>query len=162
MVRIENAAYHMIDVNGVRIRAAALVQWYFFTQAPPLPENMILNDREEFFRYSLHIARYHSENDTSSEAFPKEIYDEYYRLPADGTIPASQTLVYPPSTGIAAPVMNLALSQQRKVMMDAISKSSPILCMGWISRYFCFSDSGTRGVLMTPGQTQLTRMPCPA
>ena len=58
----------------------ALVQWYFFTQAPPLPENMIINDRAEFFRYSLHIARYHSENDTSAEAFPKEIYDEYYRL----------------------------------------------------------------------------------
>ena len=58
----------------------ALVQWYFFTQAPPLPENMIINDRAEFFRYSLHIARYHSENDTSADAFPKEIYDEYYRL----------------------------------------------------------------------------------
>ena len=29
--------------------------------------------------YSLHIARYHSENDTSAEAFPQDVYDEYLR-----------------------------------------------------------------------------------
>lgn len=58
--------------------AGALFQWFLFTQPAPLPENMIMKDHAEFFRYSLHISRYHSENDTSAEAFPAEIY-EYYR-----------------------------------------------------------------------------------
>ena len=44
-----------------------------------LPEDMILSSRKQFFRYSLHIARYHSENDTSAEAFPQDVYDEYLR-----------------------------------------------------------------------------------
>ena len=49
-----------------------------------------------------------------------------------------QTLVYPPSTGIAAPVMNLASSLTRKVMIAATSKSSPIRCMGCSLRYISF------------------------
>lgn len=57
----------------------ALFQWYFFTQEAPLPEDMILSSRKQFFRYSLHIARYNSENDTSAEAFPPEVYDQYLR-----------------------------------------------------------------------------------
>ena len=40
---------------------------------------MILSSRKQFFRYSLHIARYNSENDTSAEAFPQEVYDEYLK-----------------------------------------------------------------------------------
>ena len=32
-----------------------------------------------YFRNALHIGRYNSENDTSSEAFPQEVYDEYLR-----------------------------------------------------------------------------------
>ncbi len=36
-----------------------------------------MNNRAEFFRYSLHISRYHSENDTGAEAFPEEVYRDY-------------------------------------------------------------------------------------
>lgn len=66
----------------------ALFQWYFFTQAAPLPEDMILASRAQFFRYSLHIARYNSENDTSAEAFPQEVYDTYYSRYTPETIHA--------------------------------------------------------------------------
>ena len=57
--------------------AGALFQWFLFTQPAPLPEHMIMNNHAEFFRYSLHIARYHSENDTEAEAFPAEVYRDY-------------------------------------------------------------------------------------
>lgn len=62
-----------------RAFSKALFQWYFFTQQAPLPEDMILASREQFFRFSLHIARYDNENDTSAEAFPPEVYDAYLR-----------------------------------------------------------------------------------
>lgn len=57
--------------------AGALFQWFLFCQPSPLPEHMIMNDHAEFFRYSLHISRYHSENDTGAEAFPEEVYRDY-------------------------------------------------------------------------------------
>ena len=66
----------------------ALFQWYFFTQEAPLPENMILASRDEFFRFSLHIGRYHSENDTPAEVFPPEVYQEYLRHYTPETIHA--------------------------------------------------------------------------
>ena len=66
----------------------ALFQWYFFTQAAPLPEDMILASRDQFFRYSLHISRYQSENDTSAEHFPPEVYREYLRCYTPETIHA--------------------------------------------------------------------------
>lgn len=66
----------------------ALFQWYFFTQEYPLPEDMIMASRDQFFRYSLHIARYHSENDTQASAFPPEIYQEYLRCYDRDTIHA--------------------------------------------------------------------------
>ena len=61
------STYDMYSLS-TREFAKALFQWYFFTQEAPLPEDMILSSRKQFFRYSLHIARYHSENDTSAEA----------------------------------------------------------------------------------------------
>ena len=72
------STYDMYSLS-TREFAKALFQWYFFTQEAPLPEDMILSSRKQFFRYSLHIARYHSENDTSAEAFPQDVYDEYLR-----------------------------------------------------------------------------------
>lgn len=66
----------------------ALFQWYFFTQNAPLPENMILASRDEFFRYSLHINRYHSENDTEAGAFPENVYADYLRHYTPETIHA--------------------------------------------------------------------------
>lgn len=72
------STYDMYSLS-TREFAKALFQWYFFTQEPPLPEDMILSSRKQFFRYSLHIARYNSENDTSAEAFPQEVYDEYLK-----------------------------------------------------------------------------------
>lgn len=66
----------------------ALFQWYFFTQQAPLPEDMILASREQFFRFSLHIARYENKNDTAAEAFPKAVYDEYLRRYTPGVIHA--------------------------------------------------------------------------
>lgn len=80
MVLLDIVSTYDMYALSTREFSKALFQWYFFTQAAPLPENMILADKAEWFRYSLHINRYHSENDTSSEDFPKEIYDEYYRL----------------------------------------------------------------------------------
>ena len=68
--------------------AKALFHWYFFTQEPPLPEDMIMASRKQFFRFSLHIARYDSENDTSAEAFPEEVYDEYLRCYTRETVHA--------------------------------------------------------------------------
>ncbi len=68
--------------------AKALYHWYFFTQEPPLPEHLVAADRAEFFRFSLHIGRYHSENDTDAEAFPQDVYDEYYRCYTPETIRA--------------------------------------------------------------------------
>jgi haloacetate dehalogenase len=49
---------------------------------------MILASRKQFFRYSLHIARYHSENDTQAEAFPPQVYEEYLRCYTPQTIHA--------------------------------------------------------------------------
>ena len=72
------STYDMYSLS-TREFAKALFQWYFFTQEAPLPEDMILSSRKQFFRYSLHIARYHSENDTSAEAFPQDVYDEDLR-----------------------------------------------------------------------------------
>ena len=68
--------------------AKALCQWFFFTQDAPLPEKMIEASWEMFFRYSLHIDRYHTENDTSAAAFPPEIYEEYLRCYTPETIHA--------------------------------------------------------------------------
>ncbi len=68
--------------------AKALFHWYFFTQEPPIPEHMVVADRAEFFRFSLHIARYDSENDTDAAAFPQDVYDEYYRCYTPETIRA--------------------------------------------------------------------------
>ena len=81
------STYDMYSLS-TREFAKALFQWYFFTQEPPLPEDMILASRKQFFRYSLHIARYNSENDTSTEAFPQEVYDEYLRCYTPETIHA--------------------------------------------------------------------------
>lgn len=72
------STYDMYE-NTNRDFVKALVQWFFFSQEAPLPEHMIENSREEFFRYSLHIDRYHSENDTQAAAFPEEIYRDYLR-----------------------------------------------------------------------------------
>lgn len=72
------STYDMYE-NTNRDFVKALVQWFFFAQEAPLPEHMIAASREEFFRYSLHIDRYHSENDTSAAAFPEEIYRDYLR-----------------------------------------------------------------------------------
>lgn len=68
--------------------AKALFHWYFFTQEPPLPEDMVMASREQFFRFSLHIARYRSENDTSAEAFPEDVYDDYLRCYTSKTVHA--------------------------------------------------------------------------
>lgn len=68
--------------------AKALFHWYFFTQEPPLPEDMVMASREQFFRFSLHIARYRSENDTSAEAFPKDVCDDYLRCYTRETVHA--------------------------------------------------------------------------
>ena len=81
------STYHMYALSH-REFSKALFQWYFFTQAAPLPEHMILASRDEFFRFSLHIARYHSENDTDQAAFPPEIYQEYLRRYTPETIHA--------------------------------------------------------------------------
>ena len=59
--------------------AKALFHWYLLTQDEPFPEDLILSSRKMYFRNALHIGRYNSENDTSSEAFPQEVYDEYLR-----------------------------------------------------------------------------------
>lgn len=59
--------------------AKALFQWFLFTQDAPFPEDLIISSRKLFFRNALHIDRYHSENDTSAEAFPPEVYEEYLR-----------------------------------------------------------------------------------
>lgn len=59
--------------------AKALFHWYFLTQDAPFPEDMILSSRKMYFRNALHIGRYNSENDTSAEAFPQEVYDNYLR-----------------------------------------------------------------------------------
>lgn len=72
------STYDMYSLSD-REFSKALFQWYFFTQQAPLPEDMILASRNQFFRFSLHIARYDNKNDTSAEAFPKAVYDEYLR-----------------------------------------------------------------------------------
>lgn len=64
----------------------ALFQWFFFTQSAPLPEHMIESSREEFFRTSLHIGRYHSRHDTPPEVFPEEVFRDYYRCYTSETI----------------------------------------------------------------------------
>lgn len=79
LVLLDIVSTHDMYARSDREFAKALFQWYFFTQEPPLPEDMIMASRAQFFRYSLHIARYHSENDTSAEAFPADVYDEYFR-----------------------------------------------------------------------------------
>lgn len=48
------STYDMYSLS-TREFAKALFQWYFFTQEAPLPEDMILSSRKQFFRYSLHI-----------------------------------------------------------------------------------------------------------
>ena len=59
--------------------AKALFHWYLLTQDEPFPEDLILSSRKMYFRNALHIGRYNSENDTSAEAFPPEVYEEYLR-----------------------------------------------------------------------------------
>ncbi len=59
--------------------AKALYHWYLLTQDEPFPEDLILSSRKMYFRNALHIGRYNSENDTSAEAFPPEVYEEYLR-----------------------------------------------------------------------------------
>ncbi|MCI8869656.1 MAG: alpha/beta hydrolase [Lawsonibacter sp.] len=81
------STYDMYALSS-REFSKALFQWYFFTQAAPLPEDMICASRDQFFRYSLHISRYHSENDTSAEHFPPEVYQEYFRCYTPETIRA--------------------------------------------------------------------------
>lgn len=79
MVLLDIVSTYDMYENTNRDFVKALVQWFFFAQEAPLPEHMIAASREEFFRYSLHIDRYHSENDTSAAAFPEEIYRDYLR-----------------------------------------------------------------------------------
>lgn len=45
------STYDMYSLS-TREFAKALFQWYFFTQEAPLPEDMILSSRKQFFRYS--------------------------------------------------------------------------------------------------------------
>lgn len=79
LVLLDVVSTHHMYALSYREFSKALFQWYFFTQAAPLPEDMILSSRKQFFRYSLHIARYNSENDTSDQAFPQDVYDAYLR-----------------------------------------------------------------------------------
>lgn len=79
LVLLDIVSTYDMYANTHRDFAKALVQWFFFAQEAPLPEHMIEGCREEFLRYSLHIGRYHSENDTQAAAFPEEIYHDYLR-----------------------------------------------------------------------------------
>lgn len=88
LVLLDIVSTHDMYARSDREFSKALFQWYFFTQAAPLPEHMILASRDEFFRFSLHIARYHSQNDTSDQAFPPEVYQEYLRCYTPETIHA--------------------------------------------------------------------------
>lgn len=72
------STFHMYDLSSAEF-AKALFHWYLLTQDAPFPEDLILSSRKMYFRNALHIGRYNSENDTSSEAFPPEVYDEYLR-----------------------------------------------------------------------------------
>lgn len=72
------STYDMYALSSAEF-AKALFHWYLLTQDEPFPEDLILSSRKMYFRNALHIGRYNSENDTSSEAFPQEVYDEYLR-----------------------------------------------------------------------------------
>lgn len=69
--------YDMYALSSAEF-AKALFHWYLLTQDAPFPEELIGNSRPLYFRNALHIGRYNSENDTSSEAFPPEVYEAYY------------------------------------------------------------------------------------
>ncbi len=70
------STYDMYNLSSAEF-AKALFHWYLLTQDEPFPEDLILSSRKMYFRNALHIGRYNSENDTSAEAFPPEIYDTY-------------------------------------------------------------------------------------
>lgn len=72
------STYDMYALSSAEF-AKALFHWYLLTQDEPFPEDLILSSRKMYFRNALHIGRYNSENDTSSEAFPQKVYDEYLR-----------------------------------------------------------------------------------
>src|SRR6266566_739781 len=72
---------------------------------------------------------------------------------------------YPPSTLMACPVTNEAASEQSHTTASAISSGLPIRPRGSMAM-ICALRSGSLqalsviGVWITPGQTQLTRIPC--
>ena len=72
------STFDMYDLSSAEF-AKALFHWYLLTQDAPFPEDLILSSRKMYFRNALHIGRYKSENDTSAEVFPPEVYDEYLR-----------------------------------------------------------------------------------
>ena len=72
------STYDMYALSSAEF-AKALFHWYLLTQDEPFPEDLILSSRKMYFRNALHIGRYNSENDTSAEAFPPEVYEEYLR-----------------------------------------------------------------------------------
>lgn len=93
------STYDMYALSSAEF-AKALFHWYLLTQDEPFPEDLILSSRKMYFRNALHIGRYNSENDTSSEAFPQEVYDEYLRTTtwnaftpfARNTVPANASI----------------------------------------------------------------------
>ncbi|MFR7746255.1 MAG: alpha/beta fold hydrolase [Eggerthellaceae bacterium] len=72
------STFDMYDLSSAEF-AKALFHWYLLTQDAPFPEDLIISSRKMYFRNALHIGRYHSENDTSAEAFPPEVYEDYLR-----------------------------------------------------------------------------------
>lgn len=72
------STYDMYALSSAEF-AKALYHWYLLTQDAPFPEDLILSSRKMYFRNALHIGRYNSENDTSSEAFPPEVYEAYLK-----------------------------------------------------------------------------------
>lgn len=72
------STFDMYDLSSAEF-AKALFHWYLLTQPAPFPEDLIISSRKMYFKNALHINRYNSENDTSSEVFPPEVYEEYLR-----------------------------------------------------------------------------------
>lgn len=72
------STFDMYDLSSAEF-AKALYHWYLLVQPAPFPEDLIVSSRKMYFRNALHINRYNSENDTSAEVFPPEVYEEYLR-----------------------------------------------------------------------------------
>src|SRR2546426_9424855 len=73
--------------------------------------------------------------------------------------------MYPPSTLMACPVTNEAASEQSHTTASAISSGVPTRPIGSLAMMRALRSGSLRplaviGVWITPGQTQLTRIPC--